>query len=453
MHDYQADGLEALVGNGRLAVRSPHGVGKTTLAAWALLWFALTRDGDVDWKIPVTASNWRQVKNYLWPEVHKWVRRIRWDVVGRTPFVEGQELLALNLNLNTGSAFGMVSSDPAFLEGAHATSLFFIYDEAKAIPVPFWDAAEGAFTGGSDEILVLAISTPGDEQGRFYDIHARKQGYEDWATFHISKDMAIASGQMSREWAQQRERQWGKDSAVYQNRVEGNFADSAEDSVIPLAWVELAISRWHDWQDRGGEYEKFTGTGVDVSLGQPNSDEIIFAMCYDDYKIGSLDVMNRGDIDTMLMQVAGRVVALYEAKGGIASVDVIGIGAGVVQRAKEQGVPVIGFNAAAGTKFKDQTDTWRFRNLRSAGWWMLRELLDPETGVDVALPDDPKLIGDLTTPKFRYTSGGRIEVESKEKIYERLRRSTDRADAAIHILCKQLVEQPKKKVVSGRLSG
>ena len=39
------------------AERGPHGVGKTSLAAWVILWFADTRDrARVDWKAITTAG-------------------------------------------------------------------------------------------------------------------------------------------------------------------------------------------------------------------------------------------------------------------------------------------------------------------------------------------------------------------------------------------------------------
>jgi hypothetical protein len=69
-----------------LAVRGPHGLGKTTVNAIAVLWFALTRDAaGIDWKAATTAGAWRQLEYYLWPEIHKWARRLRWDVLNRPP--------------------------------------------------------------------------------------------------------------------------------------------------------------------------------------------------------------------------------------------------------------------------------------------------------------------------------------------------------------------------------
>src|SRR5262245_35243733 len=54
---YQLDNMRSLVEHKRVAVRGPHGLGKTTTNAWIVLWFALTRDAEgADWKLPTTAS-------------------------------------------------------------------------------------------------------------------------------------------------------------------------------------------------------------------------------------------------------------------------------------------------------------------------------------------------------------------------------------------------------------
>lgn len=167
---YQEEILRQIPIKKRVSQRGPHGLGKTGLAAWAALWFALTRDG-FDWKCVTTASNARQLKQFLWPEIHKWSRRIRWDRVGRKPFNTKTELIGMELKLRTGRAFAATATDPAGIEGAHAEHLFYIFDEAKAIPDAIFDAAEGAFSSGEGtEAYALASSTPGEPQGRFWAI-------------------------------------------------------------------------------------------------------------------------------------------------------------------------------------------------------------------------------------------------------------------------------------------
>jgi intein/homing endonuclease len=148
----------------------------------AILWFALTREAlRLDWKLPVTASVQNQLKNYLWPEVKKWSRRLNWDRVGRPAFNQRSELLTMELHLVLGQAFCVSPEEPGKLEGAHADHLFFCYDEAKLIEEGIWDAAEGAFAGSGPDTgmyaFALAISTPGEPSGRFYQIHQKAKGW------------------------------------------------------------------------------------------------------------------------------------------------------------------------------------------------------------------------------------------------------------------------------------
>ena len=66
-------------------------------------------------------------------------------------------------------------------------------------------------------------------------------------------DEVIEQGRISSEWVGHRRKQWGSTSAVFINRVLGEFADSESDGVIPLAWVEAAMDRWHKARLEVGE--------------------------------------------------------------------------------------------------------------------------------------------------------------------------------------------------------
>ena len=137
---HQSEVLQGVVDNGRLALRSCHGVGKTTTASLLVLWHAVTRDAArIDFKCVSTVGSWRQLEHYLWPELHLWARRLRWDRIGREPFSERTELLTLNLTLRHGSAFAVASTDLQLIEGAHAESLLYIFDESKSISGDVFD--------------------------------------------------------------------------------------------------------------------------------------------------------------------------------------------------------------------------------------------------------------------------------------------------------------------------
>ena len=416
---YQEEILSLIPQERRVAVRGPHGLGKTMVAAIAVLWFSLTRDVDIDWKVVTTASSWRQLTHYLWPEIRKWRRYIKWNKVKR-PFLSNAEALTLNLKMATGEAFPVASTIPELIEGAHASSLLYVFDEAKAIPSPTWDAVEGALSVG--DCFALAISTPGQPQGRFYDIHSHKPGYEDWHTRHITLEEAIDAGRIDAEWADQRWKQWGEDSAVYQNRVLGEFASSGDDNVIPLMWVELANQFWQEWNDAGCPTPSGARVlGVDVA--RMGSDSSCIAE-----RIGDciLKLEKWGKTDTM--ETAGRVKVQLKP-GTEANVDVIGIGAGVVDRLREQGEKVVAVNFGAGTKRTDTSGEVEMLNVRAAAWWGMRELLEPPSYV--MLPPDDELTGDLVAPRYGYTSSGKLKVESKIDIRKRLGRSPDVGDAVV----------------------
>lgn len=429
--EYQIEIADKLVEHRRECARGPHGLGKTCLIALAVHWFALTRDIDNDWKIPITASAWRQLTKYAWPEIKKWSRRLKWEIIGRDPYNERTELLTLSLKLDSGEAFAMASDNSALIEGAHADFMLYIFDESKEIPIETWDSAEGAFSTG--DCMWLAVSTPGEPVGRFYDIQARKPGYEDWHTTHITKERAIEAGRMLADWAAARKRQWTEESAVYQNRVEGNFAASEEDSTIPLKWVELANKRYLDWVDAGKVYPTFTCVGADIA--RSGEDHTSLALRFD-WLISEIRKSSKED----LMATVGRIVAVLRHWGGYAIVDVIGIGAGVVDRLKElpedskKKYEVKSFNASERTDQLDSFNEFGFVNVRSAAWWNAREMLDPESGNNIALPPDDELLGDLTAPRYKVVSGGKYQIESKDDIKKRIGRSTDDGDAVVMAL-------------------
>ena len=429
--DYQREIIAALPVKHRVSVRGPHGLGKTTCSALVVLWFALTREaGGRDWKCVTTAGGWRQLEHYLWPEIRKWARRLRWEAMSRRTLDERSELLALKMRLRHGEAFAAASDKPELIEGAHADSVLYIFDESKSIIPQTFDAAEGAFSGASQdgrlEALALAMSTPGEPSGRFYQIHCNAPGLEDWWTRHVTLDEAIASGRVSREWADQRAKQWGTESAVYVNRVLGEFHSSDEDSVIPLGWIEQANDRWRAWDESGRpDLDEPHVVGVDVA--RSGTDKTVIAIRHA-HVITEIRETAREDT----MATTGRVMGVLAADpGATAIVDVIGLGAGVVDRLREQKARVEPFTASGRTSRRDSTGELGFSNLRSAAWQNLREILDPSTNPGIALPPDDDLTGDLTAPHSRVLSGGKIQVESKDDIRSRIGRSTDKGDAVV----------------------
>lgn len=436
---YQEAIAALVVAHGRVAVRGPHGLGKSALAALLVLWFALTREAlGKDWKIPTTASAWYQLAHFLWPEVHKWAGRLLWRKVGRDPFDERTEFLKLRLSLSHGEAFAIASDSASSMEGAHATELLYIYDEAKTIPDATFEATEGAFAGAGPETgnraYALIISTPGAPLGRFYDLFAKRPGTEDWTTRAVTLEEAIDAKRVSSTWAEQRRLDWGETSSLYKNRVLGEFASDDAASVIPLSWVEAAVMRWREMEDQ--PLGPLTSLGVDVGGGLSTGDKSVIAEAHG-LRVIVRKFPQAADPSVATMELAGVVHGILIANQATlrhVSADILGIGAGMVHRLREQRWRVFGFKAGAKTAYMDKSGELGFQDIRSASWWQTRELLDPAGEYQVALPPDDDLIGELTVPRYGVRSDGRRYVERKEDLKKRLGRSTDVADACIMAL-------------------
>ena len=108
-------------------------------------------------------------------------------------------------------------------------------------------------------------------------------------------------------------------------------------------------------------------------------------------------------------------------------VDVVGLGAGVVDRLRELKIKnVVAFNAGERAVERD-----RFTNRRAETYWQFRE--DMENG-KIDLPpagEDDELKAQLGAIKWTVDSSGRIKIESKDDMKKRGLPSPDRADACV----------------------
>jgi hypothetical protein len=284
-----------------------------------------------------------------------------WEKVGRPPFSTRSEMMKSQMRLRHGLALAASPDKPEKIEGLHADAVLVILDEAKIIPPDIFDSIEGSFSGageGSDlEAYALAISTPGEPAGRFYDIHTRKKGLEDWHVRHVTLDEAVKAGRMKYEWAEKRKTLWGETSALYQNHVLGEFCADDEDAVIPLRWVEAAFERWREWE-RAGKPDTPGLKSVGVDVARSGLDKTVAAIRHGDV-ITAIQAWSKADT----METTGRVKGIMEAElGATAVVDVIGIGAGVYDRLREQGIRSDPFNAGRKTTRKDSTGQFGYYN-------------------------------------------------------------------------------------------
>ncbi len=157
--------------------------------------------------------------------------------------------------------------------------------------------------------------------------------------------------------------------------------------------------------------------GLDVALGDTDKTAIIRRKGRVAYNLETFRNMNT-------MEIAGMVKHVIEKeKPYRVYIDCIGVGAGVVDRLREQGYYFVeGVNVARSANRKD-----KFRNLRAELWSEMRDWLMQE--MDVQIPDSDELHGDLCNLGYKYDSSGRLQIESKDDLKARGMPSPDTSDA------------------------
>lgn len=478
--------VESLRNNRYTAVPACHDSGKSFTASVAVGWWLDPKVHPIGEAFVVsTAPTSAQVSAILWREIEKLHRANglhgRINLGGAPEWKSGKEMLG----------YGRKPADyeASAFQGIHSRFPLIVVDEAGGIPRQLWDAIDALAT--NDDARVLAIGNPDDSASHFHNICRPGSGWnviqiDGLATpnfteqavidvsdeegcgnlwqFMVDNDIPFSEEEVPDDlrprligvrWVAERMRRWGvfksetgewKTSALWEAKVRGNFPAESTEGVIPLGWVEQAQVRWQNFNGDPGDIPGRRVFACDVA--RFGSDETAIAERQGPYVFGP-SILRIGRQDTMT--TADMLHARLQANTlSYARVDVIGVGAGVVDRLRQLDDDVIAFNASAGTSARDITAEFRFNNSRSAAWWHLRELLDPSQagGSALMLPPDDMLVADLTMPRWRVIPGGRIAIEPKEDIIKRLGRSPDTGDAVVMLFWEDAVTQGHGNVAS-----
>lgn len=155
-------------------------------------------------------------------------------------------------------------------------------------------------------------------------------------------------------------------------------------------------------------------------------------------------------LDTM--EVAARVADHYDrVRPNALFVDETGVGAGVVDRLKQLGYPVIPVNF--GSKPDGMTDA-KVANKRAEMWVRMKEWLNGEVGI----PDDPQLEAQLTSVEYKHDANNAILLEKKEDMKRRGLPSPDRADAlaltfAYPVMANEMDEPDERRRTANATTG
>jgi hypothetical protein len=395
----------------RMATSSGRGIGKSALVSWLVLWMLTTRIGSTT---IVSANSEAQLRSVTWAEITKWLSmsmNTHWFEVSATRVMPAKWLTELvERDLKLGTRYWGVegrlwsAENPDSYAGVHNFSgVMLVFDEASGIDDSIWSVAAGFFTENTPNRFWLAFSNPRRNSGYFYE------------TFHAKRDFwrnkivdARTVENTDKNVYQQIIDEYGADSSQAHVEVYGQFPSASDDQFIPANVVDDAMAR-----ERYKDLSAPIVIGVDPARFGADSTVIAVRQGRDIIEIRK----HKGD-DTM--ETVGRIIeAIEEYKPALINIDEGGLGAGVVDRLKEQRYKIRGVNFANKAK-----NPMMYGNKRAEMWGDMREWLK-----SASIPKDRYLKTDMISPLMKPDSKGAIFLESKKDMKARGLASPDAADA------------------------
>lgn len=402
LKDGKISGEEAI----QIAVASGHGIGKSALVAWIILWALSTYE---DTKGVVTANTENQLKLKTWAELAKWHRMAinsHWFECTATSIYsrdkEHERTWRIDMvpwsERNTEAFAGLHNK---------GKRIVLIFDEASAIPDSIWEVSEGALTDSDTEIIWCCFGNPTRNIGRFRECFGKFK--HRWNHRQIdSREVRITNKTQIAKWIED----YGDDSDFVRVRVKGTFPRVSSDALFGPDEIEEAMARSYkpgsfDYAPviLGGDVAR---QGDDSSALARRQSLVVFPIKM--YRVP--DTVLVGAQFSMEMDTHHADACFVDTTGGY--------GVGVVDSMRQTGHDPIEvyFNGAAMDK--------RYFNKRAEMYFELSKWIK----AGGALPYDPELKEELLAITYMF-QGDKFRLCDKDDVKELIGRSPDRADAVV----------------------
>jgi hypothetical protein len=226
-------GIEkAVQGKGKLprhfSTKSGHGIGKSAMTAWIVIWFLYCYFMS---QVAFTAPTAGQMHDVLWKELAIWINRIKDETV-KEVFNWQHDYIRIRYEEESWFARAKTSTkeNTEALAGVHADHVLIGADEASGVADQIYNTAEGALTSGN--VFVFLISNPTKTSGYFFDSHNKNRS--DWQrfTFNCEESPVVDRGYVKRQ-----AKRHGVNSDEYRIRVKGIFP--SEDAMDEKGYMQL----------------------------------------------------------------------------------------------------------------------------------------------------------------------------------------------------------------------
>jgi hypothetical protein len=405
----------------QLATASGHGVGKSALSSWLVLWAISTLP---DTRGVVTANTETQLRTKTWAELGKWYNLF----IGRDLFrLSPTAIFSADRQRERTWRIDMVPWSERNTEafaGMHnqGRRILVLFDEASAIPEIIWEVAEGALTDADTQIIWAVFGNPTRNTGRF---KACFDPGSVWKTTRVdNRTVSFTNKAQIARWIAS----YGADSDFVRIRVLGLFPRQGEMEFFNAKEIDEAMQR---------EVEPFgaLALGVDVARFGTNF-SVIFPRRGRDAR--SIPRQRYQGISTV--DLAGKISeANRELRADGILIDGGGVGGGVVDQVRH--LQLHCFEVQFGgkpTRFSEwDTQGEVYANKRAEMYGSLRAWL--RSG---ALPNDLDIRKQLLSITYTFNPKDEIILTSKEVMMREGKESPDDVDALATTFAYPLEQKP-----------
>jgi phage terminase large subunit len=319
----QVEIIEAIRDHKRVAVKSGHKVSKSHTAAGVALWFFSSFP---DATVVMTSTTSRQVDRILWLEIQKMharagrcvackeedKRRVdRRELPGPLPcphssLLDGgpvPQLARTGLHSHDfRSLYGFTARESEAVAGVSGKNLLYLVDEASGVAEVIFEAIEGNRSGGG---RIALFGNPTQTEGEFFEaFHGKSAFYKPLTVSsedspNVKAGRTVIPGLCELDYIEEKRREWGEESALYQIRIKGNFVLREDGKIISAADITASEDRWDDTPAEGRLI-----VGLDPAGDGSEGDETCFAPRRG-LKILRLVAMRALDEDGILVNLLG----------------------------------------------------------------------------------------------------------------------------------------------------
>lgn len=391
----------------REGVSSGHGVGKSALVAWLILWALSTC---VDTRGVVTANTETQLKTKTWPELAKWhqlaINR-HWFTFTATAIFSALKDHERTWRID---AVAWSETNTEAFAGLHnkGKRILLIFDEASAVHDKIWEVSEGALTDEHTEIIWCVFGNPTRNTGRFAQCFGNLR--HRWATWSIdARTVPGTDKKLIAEWIED----YGEDSDFVRVRVRGLPPRASDLQFIPSDIVFEAQKR----EARSNIGDPLI-MSLDIARGGADNSVIRFRRGLDARTIPPVRLPGSETRDSM--RLVSKVIDLANThKPDAIFADGTGVGGPVIDRLRQLGYNVIE------VQFGGAPPDARCADMATYMWLRMREWLRAGGAID----DSPILEKDLTNREYCHNKRDQLKLEAKDDLKKRLLPSPDDGDA------------------------